>query len=41
MVAPSIIELKYRVSSVDWPQIVSMDDWFAWNSGDSQLGGHR
>jgi hypothetical protein len=38
MAVPSILELKYMVSSVDWPQIVSVDDWFAWDPGGSQLG---
>jgi hypothetical protein len=41
MVVPSILELKYMVSSVDWPQIVSVDDWFAWDPGGSQLGARR
>jgi hypothetical protein len=41
MAATSILKLMFRVSSVDWRQIVSMDNWFAWDPGGSQLGGHR
>jgi hypothetical protein len=31
MVAPSILELKDMVSSVDWPQSVSMYNLFTWD----------
>jgi hypothetical protein len=33
MVAPSILEMKDRVSSADWPQSVSIYDLFTWDLG--------